>query len=120
MALTDAQKELVKLYTGRATLTDDSDVLFALRELEAKPAAEPVVLQAIADCESASTQIRTYIPTLALAAQDGAIQLRAAYTLGTLQAFGRMASGRLCGYLSLPMGPYDPWASALPAQPHRG
>ena len=32
MALTDAQKELVKLYTGRATLTDDSDVLFALRD----------------------------------------------------------------------------------------
>lgn len=114
MALSDAQKELVRQYTGRSSVDEDSDLERTFASVAARPASEVTVLRLVADCEAVDKQIRDFILTLALATQDGSIELRAAYSLSVMQAVGRQASGRLCGCLSLSMGDFDPWVSALP------
>lgn len=112
MSLTSAQREAAALYTGRSTFEDNGDLQRSLNALN--PAAETVVARILNDCQAVDEQIQTFVPKLALAIADGTKQIRGAYTLGTLQALGRSHSGRLCGYLALGMGSYDPWASALP------
>lgn len=113
MSFTEAQKEQIRVYTGRSLIDQDSDLERTLRGAF-RATAEAAVLKLVADCEAVDTQIRDYILKLALATQDGAVQLRAGYSLGVMQATGRIASGRLCGALSLSMGPYDPWVAAMP------
>ena len=113
MALSEAKKELLRLYTGRSLIDQDSDLERTLRA-EFRPTAEATLVKLLDDCEAVDAQIRDYVLKLALATQDGAVQIRAGYSLGVMQATGRMASARLCGLLSLPMGPYDPWVAALP------
>lgn len=112
MTLSAHHRELVALYTGRSTFEDNGDLARALNAISA--AAEALVLKVIADCEAVDATIKDYIPKLALAISDGAREVRGGYSLGVLQALGRSHSGRLCGFLSLSMGVYDPWASAYP------
>ena len=119
MALTEAQKEQLRIYTGRSLIDQDSDLERMLR-VALRPTAEAAIAALLDDCAAVDAQIRDYILKLALAVQDGAIQIRAAYSLGVMQARGRMASNRLCQALSLTMGANDPWTAALPAPPQAG
>lgn len=114
MTLSAQHRELVALYTGRSTFEDNGDLARSLSAIGANAAAEAMVLTLVANCEEVDRTIRDFVPRLALAVSDGSKQVRGAYSLGTLQALGRSHSGRLCGYLSLSMGVYDPWASAYP------
>lgn len=107
------QKAEILFYLGYPILEDAGPAIRALNSLDSRPEADALILAELATCKSLDQVIRQKVPLLALAAQDGAIQLRGHYTLGVLQAAGRQAAGRLSSFTSIAMK-HDVFSSAAP------
>ena len=108
-----AQKAKILFYLGYPILEDNGPATRALNSLDTRPEADPIILAELQTCEAIDQTIRQKLLAISLATQDGAIQLRGAYTLGTLQAAGRQSAGRLSSFTSIPLK-HDVFSSAAP------
>ena len=106
------QKAKVLFYLGYSILEDNGPAIRALNSLDTRPEADPIILAELVNCEEADAAIRK-VRTIALAIQDGAIQLRGHYSLSALQALGRQATGRLASFTKIPID-HDVFSSAAP------
>ena len=91
--LSGAQKTELRFYCGYSVLDEDSPVARAISALDSRPDSLPIILRELEVCKGIDGDLKK-VPTLAMATQDGAIQLRAHYTLSVLQHQGRQAAGR--------------------------
>lgn len=107
------QKAEILFYLGYSILEDDGPVIRGLNSLDTRPQADALILAELQTCKAVDRVIREKVPVVSLAAQDGAIQLRGAYTLSVLQATGRQAVGRLSSFTSIPVK-HDVFMSAAP------
>lgn len=103
MALTDTQKAEVRFYCGYSVLDNASAISRAIDGLDANAAAATLVLTELETCKRIDAQLRE-VGVLSKAIRDGAIELRAHYTLGVLQAQGRQAAMRIARFLGIALG----------------
>jgi len=97
--LTATQQFEVRMYLGYpAQDGSDSGVQRAFNTLP--DGADVLIERELVNCRYYDEQIRK-VPVLAKAITDGAIELRASYTLGTLQSLGAMAVGRIAKLLGV-------------------
>jgi hypothetical protein len=107
------QKAKIVFYLGYSILEDSGPVVRQLNALDTRPEADAPILAELQTCEAIDRTLREKLLAIALAIQDGAIQLRGAYSLATLQAFGRQSVGRLSSFTLIPVA-HDVFASAAP------
>jgi hypothetical protein len=108
-----AQKTQLLMYLGYSVREDDGDAIRALNALDTRPQGDALILAELQFCEAVDRTIREKVLAIALAIQDGAIQLRGAYTLATLQAAGRQSVGRLSSFVGVAVK-HDVFMSATP------
>ena len=100
MALTDQDKTQIRYLLGYSVLENNSDIVRAINSMDAQPTAEPVIRAILAEIAQIDASISN-VKQLAVAIQDGSVQLRASYSLGVLRSMGREQVRRLALFLGV-------------------
>jgi hypothetical protein len=108
-----AQKADLLFFLGYSVREDDGDAIRAINALDTRPQGDARILAELQTCDAVRRTINEKLLAIALATQDGAIQLRGAYSLGTLQALGRQAVGSLSSFVGVAVK-HDVFSSASP------
>jgi hypothetical protein len=107
MALDGSQRAKVRKYLGygaryQQAAGDEQRLEAALDAIATEPYDEDEIVRELARCERVDEQIEKVFTT-ALAIQDGAISLRAAYQLQTVRSIGTQAAARIANLLGMPL-----------------
>jgi len=100
VALTDQDKTQIRYLLGYSVLENNSDIVRAINSMDAQPTAEPVIRAILAEIAQIDASISN-VKQLAVAIQDGSVQLRASYSLGVLRSMGREQVRRLALFLGV-------------------